>query len=193
MEKDRLAAFSDGVIAVIITIMVLDLRPPHAASLAALRPVFPVFASYVLSFVYVAIYWNNHHHFFTLVKQVNGAVLWANLHLLFWLSLIPFTTGWLGANPDAPWPAAVYGAALLLCALAWYGLQSIIIRTQGKDSALARALGRDLKGKISPLLYLAGIGLAFVAAGLAEAMYALVALLWLIPDRRVEAALRQAG
>jgi uncharacterized membrane protein len=187
MEKDRLAAFSDGVIAVIITIMVLDLHIPHNPSLPALRADWPVFVSYVLSFVYVAIYWNNHHHFFHLVGKVNGAILWANMHLLFWLSLIPFTTGWLGVNGSAPWPAALYGATLLMTALAWYVMQRVIIRSQGPDSALQQALGNDFKGRFSPLLYLTGIFLAFVHVWMAEAVYALVALLWLVPDRRVEA------
>ncbi len=191
MEKDRLAAFSDGVIAVIITIMVLELHIPHGASLRALTADLPVFASYVLSFIYVAIYWNNHHHFYHLVPRVNGAVLWANLHLLFWLSLIPFASGWLGQDFTAPWPAALYGGALLMCALAWSLMQSVIIRAQGPNALLAQALGRDLKGKISPLIYLAGISLAFVQVWLADALYAAVALMWLVPDRRMEAALRQ--
>ncbi len=186
MEKDRLAAFTDGVIAVIITIMVLEMKAPHDTTLTALRQTAPVFLSYVLSFIYVAIYWNNHHHFFQLVSRVNGAVLWANLHLLFWLSLIPFTTSWLGEHPSSPLPAAVYGAVLLLSAVAWYVLQAALIRTQGSNSALARALGRDIKGKISPLLYLAGIALAFVDAWISDAIYLLVALMWLVPDRRIE-------
>ncbi|WP_297492244.1 TMEM175 family protein [Acidocella sp.] len=192
MEKDRLAAFSDGVIAVIITIMVLDLRIPHAANLAALRALAPIFVSYVLSFIYVAIYWNNHHHFFHLVARVNGAVLWANMNLLFWLSLIPFTTSWLGANDHAPWPAALYGISLLMTALAWFIMERIIIRSQGPESAIEQALGRDFKARISPLLYLTGIMLAFIEVRLAEAIYALVALLWIIPDRRVEAKLVEA-
>ena len=193
MQKDRLAAFSDGVIAVIITIMVLDLKIPHDPSLNALKAVFPTFVSYILSFIYVAIYWNNHHHFFHLVTRVNGAILWANMHLLFWLSLIPFATGWLGENDTASWPAAIYGVALLMPAIAWYGLQTVIIRTQGPGSALAQALGPDLKGKISPLLYLTGIGLAFAYVWLADAIYTLVALMWIIPDRRVEDAISRAG
>jgi uncharacterized membrane protein len=192
MEKDRLAAFSDGVIAVIITIMVLDLKTPHETSLAALGEALPTFTSYVLSFLYVAIYWNNHHHFFHLVKRVNGALLWANLHLLFWLSLVPFATSWLGENHDAAWPTALYGTVLLFTAIAWYIMQRIIIRAQGPGSALEKALGRDIKGKISPLLYLAGIVLAFFAPLLSEAIYALVALMWIIPDRRVEARLEEA-
>ena len=191
MEKERLLAFSDGVIAVIITIMVLEMKVPQDASLGALASVISVFLSYVLSFVYVAIYWNNHHHFFHLVRHVNGVMLWANMNLLFWLSLIPFTTGWMGENHFAPVPTALYGVALLMPALAFYGLQLVIIRTQGSDSALARAIGRDLKGKVSPPLYVAGILLAFVDARIACAIYLLVALLWLIPDRRIERAVRR--
>ena len=191
MEKERLLAFSDGVIAVIITIMVLEMKVPQDASLGALASVIPVFLSYVPSFVYVAIYWNNHHHFFHLVRHVNGVVLWANMNLLFWLSLIPFTTGWMGENHFAPVPTALYGVALLMPALAFYGLQLVIIRTQGSDSALARAIGRDLKGKVSPPLYVAGILLAFVDARIACAIYLLVALLWFIPDRRVERVVRR--
>lgn len=191
MEKERLLAFSDGVIAVIITIMVLEMKVPQDASLGALASVIPVFLSYVLSFVYVAIYWNNHHHFFHLVRHVNGVMLWANMNLLFWLSLIPFTTGWMGENHFAPVPTALYGVALLMPALAFYGLQLVIIRTQGSDSALARAIGRDLKGKVSPPLYVAGILLAFVDARIACAIYLLVALLWFIPDRRVERVVRR--
>ena len=188
MEKDRLLAFTDGVIAIIITIMVLDLKVPHEASLGALAAVTPVFLSYVLSFLYVAIYWNNHHHFFHLVHRVDGGLLWANLHLLFWLSLVPFTTGWMGENNFAPLPTAVYGISLLMPALAWHPMQWAIIRLQGRDSTFARAIGRDLKGKISPFLYAAGIALAFLDARIAGALYLLVALMWLIPDRRIERA-----
>jgi uncharacterized membrane protein len=186
VEKDRLLAFTDGVMAVIITIMVLELKVPSDPSLAALAGQAPVFLSYVLSFVYVAIYWNNHHHFFHLVRHVDGLLLWANLHLLFWLSLIPFTTAWMGQNHFAPAPTAVYGVALLLPALAWWGMQAAIIRIQGKNSPLAQAIGRDLKGKISAPLYLAGITAAFFDPRLAGGLYVLVALLWLIPDRRIE-------
>ena len=186
MEKSRLLAFSDGVIAIIITIMVLELKVPHEPTLAGLLPVAPVFVSYVLSFLYLAIYWNNHHHFFHLVRHVDGAMLWANMHLLFWLSLVPFATGWMGENDFAPVPTAAYGVTLLMPALAWQVMQWTIIRGQGVDSALARAVGRDLKGKISPALYLAGIALAFVDARIAGALYLLVALFWLIPDRRIE-------
>ena len=191
MEKERLLAFTDGVIAVIITIMVLEMKVPQDASLGALASVTPVFLSYVLSFVCVAIYWNNHHHFFHLVRRVNGAMLWANMNLLFWLSLIPFATGWMGENHFAPVPTALYGITLLMPALAWYGLQLVIMRTQGSDSGLARAIGRDLKGKVSPVLYFAGILLAFVDARIACAIYLLVALLWLIPDRRIERVVRR--
>ena len=187
MEKERLLAFSDGVIAVIITIMVLELKAPHDASLGALREAAPVFASYVLSFIYVAIYWNNHHHLFYLVRRIGGGVLWANLHLLFWLSLIPFSTSWIGEHPDAPIPAAIYGVTLLMPALAWAILQALLVRHQGgSGSDLAHALGRDIKGKISPALYLAGIVLAFVHVRIADAIYVLVALMWLVPNRRIE-------
>jgi uncharacterized membrane protein len=191
MEKERLLAFTDGVIAVIITIMVLEMRVPPDARLGALASVIPVFLSYALSFVYVAIYWNNHHHFFHLVRHVNGLMLWANMILLFWLSLVPFATGWMGQNHFAPVPTALYGVALLMPALAWYGLQLVIIGTQGRDSPLSRAIGRDVKGKISPVLYVAGILLAFVEARIACAIYLLVALLWLIPDRRIERVVRR--
>jgi uncharacterized membrane protein len=190
VEKDRLVAFSDGVIAVIITIMVLELKAPPDAGLDALKEAAPVFLSYVLSFIYVAIYWNNHHHFFALAGRVSGTVLWANLHLLFWLSLIPFATSWLGAHPAAAAPTAVYGASLLMPALAWYGLQLALFEQQkGEGATLARALGGDLKGKLSPFLYLAGIGLAFVNPWMSDAIYVFVALLWLVPDRRIERAM----
>ncbi|MBO0737836.1 MAG: DUF1211 domain-containing protein [Alphaproteobacteria bacterium] len=191
MEKDRLLAFSDGVIAIIITIMVLELKVPHEATLEALTPVIPVFLTYVLSFVYVGIYWNTHHHFFHLVRHVDGLMLWANLNLLFWLSLLPFATGWMGENHFAPVPTAAYGIALLMPALAWYGLQSAIIRKEGKDSTLARAIGRDLKGKISPVLYLGGVLCSFLDTRIATAIYVLVALMWFIPDRRIERAIRR--
>ena len=191
MHKDRMLAFSDGVIAVIITIMVLELKVPHDASLHALAAEMPIFLSYVLSFVYISIYWNNHHHFFHLVRQVTGGVLWANMHLLFWLSLIPFATGWMGENQFAPVPTAAYGVALLMPAAAWYVMQAVLIRTQGTDSLLARALGRDLKGKASPPLYLAGIVCAFIDTRIAAAIYVLVALMWLVPDRRIERVARK--
>jgi uncharacterized membrane protein len=186
VEKDRLLAFSDGVIAIIITIMVLELKVPHEPNLTALAAVAPVFLSYVLSFLYLAIYWNNHHHFFHLVRRVDGMMLWANLHLLFWLSLIPFATGWMGENHFAPLPTALYGVSLLMPALAWQGMQWAIIRGHGRDSSLARAVGHDAKGKLSLLLYAGGIGLSFVDTRIAGAVYVLVALLWLIPDRRIE-------
>ncbi|MEY2341949.1 TMEM175 family protein [Acidithiobacillus sp. IBUN Pt1247-S3] len=194
MGRTRLEAFSDAVIAIIITIMVLDLRPPENPSFSALLPVAPVFISYVLSFVYVGIYWNNHHHLFHLSPRVNGGILWANLHLLFWLSLFPFTTAWLGENHFAALPALLYGVVLLAAALAYWLLQARIIALQGPQSPLRAALGRDWKGKFSPLLYLLGI----VAAALgyawpALALYVLVALLWLVPDRRIEKALRHAS
>ena len=186
MTKDRLAAFSDGVIAIIITIMVLELKVPHGSGLDALALVAPHFASYVLSFIYVAIYWNNHHHLLYTVERVDGLILWANAHLLFWLSLIPAATAWLGENFLLPIPTAVYGVALLMPALAWPLLQLAIVHRQGKHSLLARALGRDLKGKVSPLLYLAAIALAFISPPVSFAIDALVAALWLVPDRRIE-------
>lgn len=192
MGKERLTAFSDGVIAVIITIMVLDLRAPHDATLPALLHLAPGFLGYVLSFVYVGIYWNNHHHFFQLVERVDGAVLWANLHLLFWLSLIPFATGWLGEHPLAPVPTATYGVTLLMPALAWWVMQVTIIRSQRRDphqeEALQDAIGDDIKGKLSSPLYLAGILVAFVDSRISDLIYAAVALMWLVPDRRVEKA-----
>ena len=180
-------------IAVIITIMVLELKAPHDASLGALKASAPVFLSYVLSFVYVAIYWNNHHHFFHLVRHVDGGLLWANLHLLFWISLVPFATNWLGEHASAAIPTAVYGLALLMPALAWYVLQTVIVRAQGSGSALARALGRDIKGKVSPPLYLAAIVLAFVDTRISDAIYVLVALMWLVPDRRIERTISDAS
>lgn len=191
MGKDRLAAFSDGVIAIIITIMVLELKAPHGASWSVLVGIAPHLLSYVLSFVYLAIYWNNHHHLLHTVTRVDGAILWANAHLLFWLSLVPVATAWMGENLLAPIPTAVYGASLLLPAIAYYLLQRAIIHRHGAHSVLAHALGRDLKGKISPLLYLVAIGAAFVVPWVSLAIYFLVAVLWLIPDRRIEAALEQ--
>jgi len=186
MESDRLTAFTDAVLAVIITIMVLEMKPPHGTTLADLAALWPVFMSYVLSFVYIGIYWNNHHHFFQLVKTVNGTVLWANMHLLFWLSTIPFATAWMGENHFAAGPTAIYGVALLLSGIAWYIMQIVIIREQGEASPLRRAIGRDLKGKVSPFVYLAGIGLAYVNTTAADLLYIGVALTWLIPDRRIE-------
>ncbi len=188
MDKDRLIAFSDGVLAVVITIMVLELKAPRDASLAALAAVGPTFVAYVLSFVYIGIYWNNHHHLFTLVTKVRGAVLWANLHLLFWLSLIPFTTSWLGEHPGAAGPAAVYGLSLLTPSVAYLLLQTLLVR--GGSVELARALGRDLKGKLSFGFYVVGVAVSFVAPYLAEAIYVAVALVWLIPDPRIERAVR---
>jgi uncharacterized membrane protein len=189
MSKGRLEAFSDGVIAILITIMVLELKVPHVADVAALRPVLPVFLSYVLSFVFLGIYWNNHHHLLQAIKQVDGRVLWANLHLLFWLSLIPFVTGWLGENHFAAWPVALYGVVLLLAAIAYFILTRTLLALHGRDSALAIALGSDFKGKVSMVIYLVAIPLAFVNAWFAGALYVLVAVLWLVPDRRIEKTL----
>jgi uncharacterized membrane protein len=191
MEKDRLLAFSDGVIAIIITIMVLALKAPHGADWSDLAKLAPVFLSYVLSFTFVAIYWNNHHHLLYTLSRVNGTILWANLHLLFWLSLIPFATAWAGENPFAPVPTAVYGVAFLMPGCAYYLLVRAILRVEGPDSTLARAVGGDLKGKGSLVLYAAGIAIAFVAPWGAIALYVAVALIWLIPDRRIERALAQ--
>ena len=189
MGRDRLTAFSDGVIAVIITIMVLELKVPHGADWEALRGLVPIFLSYVLSFVYVAIYWNNHHHLLHTVTRVSGPILWANNHLLFWISLIPFSAGWMSENDFAPLPTAVYGVSLLMPGLAWLLLQNAITRKHGRESVLAKALGRDLKGKISGVLYVAAIMLAFVNPWISLAIYALVALIWLMPDRRIEHAI----
>jgi len=189
VHKNRLEAFSDGVLAIIITIMVLELKVPHGSELAALKPLVPVFLSYVLSFVYVGIYWSNHHHLLNTIKHVSGGILWANLHLLFWLSLFPFTTGWMGENHLASTPTAIYGVVLLLAAIAYYILQCTIIAHQGRDSLLASAIGADWKGKLSPVLYLVAIPLSFVNPLIASAVYGFVALLWLIPDRRIERAL----
>jgi len=186
MEKNRLEAFSDGVLAIIITIMVLEMKVPHGADIAALKPVLPVFLSYALSFVYVGIYWNNHHHLIKAVRKVNGAMMWANLHLLFWLSLFPFVTGWAGENQFTTAPTALYGAVLLLAAIAYKILQSIIIAAEGCDSKIAVAIGRDSKGWVSPALYAAAIALAFFLPWLSGCIYVFVALLWLIPDRRIE-------
>jgi uncharacterized membrane protein len=186
MGKDRLAAFSDGVIAIIITIMVLELHVPHGTDWAALAGIAPSFLTYVLSFVYVAIYWNNHHHLLHTVVRVDGAILWANSNLLFWLSVIPVATAWMGQNLLAPLPTAIYGAALLMPAIAYFLLQRAIIHRQGEHSVLARALGKDIKGKISPVLYTAGIVLAFISPWLSMGLYILVAVIWLIPDQRIE-------
>jgi uncharacterized membrane protein len=186
MQKNRTEAFSDGVIAIIITIMVLELKVPHSADLAVLKPLLPVFLSYILSFIYVGIYWNNHHHLFHGARYVTGGILWANLHLLFWLSLFPFATGWMGENHFAEVPTAVYGAILLMAAVAYLILQRAIIASQGQHSLLRVAVGRDVKGKISALCYLTAIPLAFADPRIASALYILVALMWLIPDRRIE-------
>jgi uncharacterized membrane protein len=191
MEKDRLLAFSDGVIAIIITIMVLELKAPHGAEWADLLKLAPVFFSYVLSFTFVAIYWNNHHHLLYTLSRVNGTILWANLHLLFWLSLIPFATAWVGDNPFAPVPTAVYGVAFLMPGCAYYLLVRAMLRIEGPASTLARAVGRDLKGKGSLVLYAAGVAIALVEPRGAIALYVAVALVWFIPDRRIERALAQ--
>jgi uncharacterized membrane protein len=189
MEKGRLAAFSDGVIAIIITIMVLELKVPHADNLAALRPLIPVFLSYILSFIYLGIYWNNHHHLFQIVQYVNGRVLWANLHLLFWLSLIPFVTAWMGENYFTAVPVAFYGGVLLFSAIAYSILTVTLIAHHGKDSTIATAIGRDFKGKVSLAIYTVAIPLAFANSWLASILYVLVAIMWLIPDRRIERAM----
>ena len=189
MGKQRLEAFSDGVIAIIITIMVLEMKVPHGEDLKALTPVVPVFMSYVLSFVYVGIYWNNHHHMLHACTQVTGSILWANLHLLFWLSLFPFVTGWMGENHFAPVPTAFYGGVLLAAAVAYWVLQQRIIASQGPESRLKAALGGDWKGKFSPLFYVIGIAATFFWHWLALALYVAVALIWLVPDRRIESAM----
>lgn len=193
MTKGRLEAFSDGVLAIIITIMVLELKVPHGADWAALTKLLPVFLGYILSFVYVGIYWNNHHHLLAATDKVDGSVMWANLHLLFWLSLIPFTTGWMGENHFAPRPTALYGTVLLLSAIAYWILQGRILALQPSGSPLHIGIGADIKGKISPLLYVVGIGLALQAPWAAGIMYALVACMWLVPDRRIEGAIRKSG
>jgi uncharacterized membrane protein len=187
MEKNRLEAFSDGVLAIIITIMVLELKVPHSSDWSALKPLLPVFLSYVLSFVYVGIYWNNHHHLIKAAHRINGSILWANLHLLFWLSLFPFVTGWMGENHFTSLPSALYGAVLLFAAIAYYILQTLIIAEHGgPKSNLANALGKDWKGKLSPVLYASGMAVSFLKPWIAGAIYTSVALLWLIPDRRLE-------
>jgi len=189
MNKTRLEAFSDGVIAIIITIMVLELKVPHGTEFATLKPLLPVFLSYVLSFVYLAIYWNNHHHMLHACHKVTGPILWANLHLLFWLSLIPFTTGWMGENHFAELPTALYGVVLLMAAIAYFILQGRLIAAQGKDSLLRRAVGKDWKGKLSPVLYVIAILVAFNSHWASKAIYVFVALMWLVPDQRIERAL----
>ena len=192
MGKGRLEAFSDGVLAIIITIMVLELKVPHGESLAALAPLLPVFLSYVLSFVYVGIYWNNHHHMLHASSHVSGPVLWANLHLLFWLSLLPFTTGWMGENHFAALPSAPYGVVLLCAAIAYWLLQQTIIASDGSGSVLARAVGSDWKGKLSPVLYLAAIASTAWRPWIAQAIYVIAALIWIVPDKRIEHALTKA-
>jgi uncharacterized membrane protein len=193
MRTGRLEAFSDGVLAIIITIMVLELKVPEGTDWAALRSLLPVFLSYVLSFIYLGIYWNNHHHLFQAAEQVNGRVLWANLHLLFWLSLVPFATGWMGENHFAAFPVALYGVVLFCAAIAYFLLSQSLLAHHGKESTLARALGRDFKGKISVVIYAAAIVLSFLQPWLAIVLYVAVAIMWLMPDRRIEKVLNQGG
>ena len=192
MTKNRLEAFSDGVIAIIITIMVLEMKVPHGADMTALVPLVPVFLSYVLSFVYLGIYWNNHHHLLHATQRVDGSVLWANLHLLFWLSMVPFVTGWMGENHFASAPMALYGVVLLMAAFAYWILQKAIIRSEGETSLLRNAIGSDRKGNVSLLLYLVSIPSAFVSPVIAGALFVIVALIWLVPDRRIERELDKA-
>jgi uncharacterized membrane protein len=191
VSKSRLEAFSDGVLAIIITILVLELKVPHGENLSTLEPLLPVFLGYVLSFVYVGIYWNNHHHMLHACKRISGAALWANLHLLFWLSLMPFVTGWMGENHFAQLPTALYGVVLLMAAIGYWMLQRTLIAAEGSDSVLRRAIGGDRKGNLSVLIYAAAIPLAFFDARLAQACYVIVALMWLVPDRRIERALAE--
>ncbi|CAN5814506.1 TMEM175 family protein [soil metagenome] len=191
MHKGRLEAFSDGVIAILITIMVLELRVPHGNDLHALRQLVPVFLTYILSFIFIGIYWNNHHHMLQATRRINGRILWANLHLLFWLSLVPFVTGWMGENHEASTPNAAYGAVLLCCAISYTILQRVILTAQGPDSTLGQAVGSDLKGMLSLAAYAAAIPLAFVNQWLSDAIYVSVALVWLVPDRRIESTVKQ--
>ena len=193
MEKNRLEAFSDGVLAIIITIMVLELRVPHGSELAALKPLLPVFLTYLLSFIYVGIYWNNHHHLLKAAHKVTGGIMWANLHLLFWLSLFPFVTGWMGENHFTTAPTALYGAVMLLAAIAYYILQNLIVADQGRGSKLAASIGRDLKGKLSPVLYAIAIVAAFFQPWISVGLYVFVALLWLVPDRRIARVVDESG
>ncbi|HTG00195.1 MAG TPA: TMEM175 family protein [Nitrospirota bacterium] len=186
MGKNRMEAFSDGVLAIIITIMVLEMKVPQGTGFSALKPVLPVFFSYVLSFVYIGIYWNNHHHMLHVTQHVSGPILWANLHLLFWLSLFPFVTGWMGENRFAPEPTMLYGIVLFMAAIAYFILQRTIIARHGRDSLLAVAVGRDFKGKISPVIYAIAIGTACISSWISQALFVLVAAIWLIPDRRIE-------
>jgi uncharacterized membrane protein len=189
MSKGRLEAFSDGVIAIIITIMVLEMKVPHGADVEALRPLVPVFISYVLSYVLVGIYWTNHHHLLHAVERVNGRILWRNLHLLFWLSQVPFATGWMGENHFAPWPTAAYGFVMLMAGVAYYFLVRAILAHHGKDSRVANALGSDIKGKVSVLLYLVALPMAFINRWVAGGIYVLVAIVWFVPDTRIERGL----
>jgi|SRR5580658_258879 TMEM175 potassium channel family protein len=190
MGRGRLEAFSDGVIAVIITIMVLELKAPHGADFAALAPLVPALLTYAVSFVFIGIYWNNHHHMLNAAAHIDGRVLWANLHLLFWLSLVPFVTSWVGSTPAASAPTALYGAVLLMAGVAWLLLQRSLVKLNGPDSTLARAVGRDLKGRVSAVLYSLAIALAFVNTSIADAIYVFVAMMWLVPDRRIERTMR---
>jgi uncharacterized membrane protein len=190
MRKERLEAFSDGVIAIIITIMVLEIKVPDGGSLSDLKPLIPVFSSYVLSFIYLGIYWNNHHHMMHTIKSVTGDILWANLHLLFWLSLVPFVTGWMGENHFSPIPMALYGIILLMAAVAYFILQTRIISNHGPGSILARAVGKDIKGKISPILYAIAICSTWINGWISGGIYIIVAVMWLIPDRRIENMLK---
>ena len=191
MKKTRFEAFSDGVLAIIITIMVLEIKVPHGERFSDLKGLIPIFLSYALSFIYIGIYWNNHHHMVSTVNKVTGGILWANLHLLFWLSLIPFATGWIGENHFAAAPMALYGVVLLMAGVAYYILQSLIIKNEGKDSLLAKAIGKDLKGKISPFLYAAAIAVSWLNSTVSGLIYLIAALIWLIPDKRIERATRQ--
>jgi len=191
MRTTRLEAFSDGVIAILITIMVLEMKVPHGVELSVLLPLFPVFLSYVLSFIYVGIYWNNHHHMLHTCRKVTGGILWANLHLLFWLSLIPFATGWVGENHFTASPTALYGFVLLMSAIAYFILQQVIIASQGPDSVLKKAVGKDWKGKISPVIYFSAIVIAYVEPWVSMACYVIAALMWFIPDRRIEHVLHE--
>ncbi|WP_228853436.1 TMEM175 family protein [Aegicerativicinus sediminis] len=186
MNKGRLEAFSDGVLAIVITIMVLEIKVPHGSESSDLKPLIPIFLSYVLSFIYLGIYWNNHHHMLHTVTKISGGILWANLHLLFWLSLVPFTTGWMGENHFETVPMALYGFVLLMAAIAYFILQNQIIKSQGENSILAKAIGKDIKGKISPIVYIISILLCWVNPWLSASGYILVALMWLIPDKRIE-------
>jgi len=191
MRTTRLEAFSDGVIAILITIMVLEMKVPHGVELSVLLPLFPVFLSYVLSFIYVGIYWNNHHHMLHTCRKVTGGILWANLHLLFWLSLIPFATGWVGENHFTASPTALYGFVLLMSAIAYFILQQVIIASQGPDSVLKKAVGKDWKGKISPVIYFSAIVIAYVEPWVSMACYVIAALMWFVPDRRIEHVLHE--